>query len=458
MTLDFLVIGLYVLAMLALGAWALARTRTREDYLVAGRNLGPGFYLASMAATVLGGASTLGSVRLGYLHGISAFWLCALLGLGTIGVNLLLAKPLLKLKIYTVTQVLERRFSPATRHASALIMLAYTLMIGCTSVIAIGSIFQVLFDWPFGLAALAGGAVVVLYCSLGGMWSLTLTDVVQFLIMTVGLVFILLPLSISDAGGWQAMMTQLPDTMWSVTGIGGDTIVTWFLIYFLGIFIGQDIWQRIFTARSDSVARRAGSLAGVYCILYGLAMALIGMAARVVLPDLDNANNAFAAIVQHSLPAGLRGLVIAAALAALMSTASAGLLAASTTLSQDLLPVVWKSAQQSRSVQLNRVTTFALGLAVLGISLLIQDIISALTVAYNLLVGGMLVPLLGAIFWPKASTRGAITSMALGAATVIGFMAKDGILANTPIYYGLAVSLASFVLQPQTDSNLASSH
>jgi len=445
------VIGLYVCAMLALGAWALRRTRTREDYLVAGRNLGPGFYLGSMAATVLGGASTIGSVRLGYLHGISAFWLCALLGLGVIGVNLLLAKPLLQLKIYTVTQVLERRYNPATRSASAVIMLAYTLMIGCTSVIAIGTIFQVLFAWPFWLAALAGGTVVVLYCSLGGMWSLTLTDIVQFLIMTVGLVFILLPLSISDAGGWQAMVAQLPDSAFSLTAIGGDTIVTWFLIYFLGIFIGQDIWQRIFTAHSGEVARRAGSWAGAYCILYGLVMALIGMAARVVLPDLDNANNAFAAIVQHSLPAGLRGLVIAAALAALMSTASAGLLAASTTCSQDLLPLVWSRAQQSNNVQINRLTTLLLGVTVLGISLLIQDIISALTVAYNLLVGGMLVPLLGAIIWRKASTRGAISSMLLGAVTVIAFMTKDGILANTPIYYGLAVSLISFVLQPRTD-------
>jgi len=449
MTLDLWVIGLYVFAMLALGAWAVKRTRTREDYLVAGRNLGPGFYLGSMAATVLGGASTIGSVRLGYLHGISAFWLCATLGLGTLGVNLLLAKPLLKLKIYTVTQVLGRRYNPATRHSSAVIMLAYTLMLTCTSVIAIGTIFQVLFAWPFGLAALAGGTVVVLYCSLGGMWSLTLTDIVQFLIMTIGLVFILLPLSISEAGGWQTMVNQLPESMFSFTGIGGDTVVTWFLIYFLGIFIGQDIWQRIFTARSTSVARTAGSFAGVYCIVYGLAMALIGMAAKIILPDLDNANNAFAAIVQHSLPAGLRGLVIAAALAALMSTASAGLLAASTTLSQDLLPVVWKQVQQSSSVQLNRFTTFVLGIVVLGISLLIQDIVGALTVAYNLLVGGMLVPLLGALFWKKASTRGAITSMVLGATTVVALMIKDGILANTPIYYGLAVSLIGFLMQPK---------
>jgi len=454
MTLDLWVIGLYVFAMLALGAWAVRRTRTREDYLVAGRNLGPGFYLGSMAATVLGGASTIGSVRLGYLHGISAFWLCATLGLGTLGVNLLLAKPLLKLKIYTVTQVLERRYNPATRQASAVIMLAYTLMLACTSVIAMGTIFQVLFAWSFAIAALAGGAVVVLYCSLGGMWSLTLTDIVQFLIMTIGLVFILLPLSISDAGGWQVMVMQLPASMFSFTAIGRDTIVTWFLIYFLGIFIGQDIWQRIFTARSTHVARGAGSFAGIYCILYGLAMALIGMATKIILPDLDNANNAFAAIVQHSLPAGLRGLVIAAALAALMSTASAGLLAASTTLSQDLLPAVWKEVRQSSSVQLNRFTTFVLGIVVLGISLLIQDIVGALTVAYNLLVGGMLVPLLGALFWKKASTRGAITSMALGATTVVALMIKDGILANTPIYYGLVVSLISFLIQPKANKGL----
>ncbi|WP_425530271.1 sodium:solute symporter family transporter, partial [Stenotrophomonas maltophilia] len=66
-----------------------------------------------------------------------------------------------------------------------------------------------------------------------------------------------------------------------------------------------------------------------------MAGALIGMAAKVLLPDLENVNNAFASVVEHSLPNGIRGLVIAAALAALMSTASAGLLAASTTVTQD---------------------------------------------------------------------------------------------------------------------------
>ncbi|MGH8434450.1 MAG: sodium:solute symporter [Pseudomonas sp.] len=446
MALDIFVVLLYVAGMLALGWYGMRRAKTREDYLVAGRNLGPTFYLGTMAATVLGGASTIGTVRLGYVHGLSGFWLCAALGLGIIGISLFLAKPLMKLKIYTVTQVLERRFNPTARHASAAIMLVYALMIGATSTIAIGTVMQVLFGLPFWVSILIGGGVVVAYSTIGGMWSLTLTDIVQFLIMTVGLVFILMPMSISDAGGWDALVAKLPASYFSLTAIGWDTITTYFLIYFFGIFIGQDIWQRVFTARSEKVAKFAGSAAGIYCVLYGLAAALIGMAAKVLLPDLDNVNNAFASIVQLSLPDGIRGLVIAAALAALMSTAAAGLLAASTTAAQDLWPLLSGRKGEEGSAHENRIFTLLLGVAVLAIALVVSDVISALTLAYNLLVGGMLIPLLGAIYWKRATTAGAIASMVLGSLTAAFFMFTDGLDANTPIYYSLAIGLVSFVL------------
>ncbi|NRH26749.1 sodium:solute symporter [Pseudomonas sp. MS19] len=445
MTLDIVVILLYVAAMLGLGFYGMRRAKTREDYLVAGRNLGPGFYMGTMAATVLGGASTIGTVRLGYVYGLSGFWLCATLGLGIVGISLFLAKPLLKLKIFTVTQVLERRYSPTARTASAAIMLIYALMIGAISTIAIGTVMGVLFDLPFWLSILIGGGIVVAYSTVGGMWSLSLTDIVQFLIMTIGLVFILMPMSISDAGGWDALVAKLPASYFSMTAIGWDTIITYFLIYFFGIFIGQDIWQRVFTARSERVAKVAGSAAGIYCVLYGLAAAIIGMAAKVLIPDLDNVNNAFASIVQLSLPDGVRGLVIAAALAALMSTASAGLLAASTTAAQDLWPLLRKGKGNESSAHENRIFTFLLGLVVLAIALVVSDVISALTMAYNLLVGGMLIPLLGAIYWKHASTAGAIASMALGNLTACVFMYIDGLEANTPIYYSLAAGGVSFV-------------
>ena len=200
----------------------------------------------------------------------------------------------------------------------------------------------------------------------------------------------------------------------------------------------------MFTARDEKVAKYAGTTAGVYCVIYGLVCAVIGMAAHILLPDLDNANNAFAAIVKSALPDGIRGLVIAAALAAMMSTASAGLLAASTVLTEDLLPKL-RGGKQS-SLGINRLFTLLTGIAVLGIALVVTDVISALTLAYNLLVGGMLIPLIGAIYWKRATTAAAITSMSLGFVTALAFMIKDGMDANTPIYYSLAIGLVSFVL------------
>ena len=136
-------------------------------------------------------------------------------------------------------------------------MLAYDLMVAVTSIIAIGSVMQVMFGLSFSASILLGGGLVVLYSTLG-MWSLTLTDIIQFIIMTVGMMLVLMPMSIVKAGGWDAFTSLLPAGYYRLSSIGLDTILVFFLIYFFGILIGQDIWQRVFTARSANVARFAG--------------------------------------------------------------------------------------------------------------------------------------------------------------------------------------------------------
>jgi SSS family solute:Na+ symporter len=297
---------------------------------------------------------------------------------------------------------------------------------------------------PFWTAVLLSGGLIVVYSTIGGMWALTLTDVVQFVIKTIGLLFLLLPISLHRVGGWDALVAKLPASAFGFTTIGYDTIITYVLIYTFGVLIGQDIWQRVFTARNAKVAQVAGSAAGIYCVIYGIATAVIGMCAKVLLPDLDNANNAFASIIKVALPDGIRSLVITAAMAAMMSTASAGLLAASSTLTEDLLPIVRDG--KTSGLAINRLCTLLTGVLVLVVALVVDDVLSALTLAYNLLVGGMLIPLIGAIFWKRATPAGAMTSMILGCAFALAFMIKDGIDANTPIYYSLAAGLLSFVV------------
>jgi SSS family solute:Na+ symporter len=200
----------------------------------------------------------------------------------------------------------------------------------------------------------------------------------------------------------------------------------------------------VFTARSVRVARNGGIVVGIYCLCYALAGAVIGTAGRVFLPPLADADSAFAQIVEAVLPVGLRGLVLAAALAAIMSTASACLLAASTVLLEDIyLPL--RGALNAGSVSQSRAVTLALGLVMTLLSCLMHDVIAALTVAYDFLVGGLLVPVIGAMLWRRGTTAGALASIAVGGTLVAALLAVDGIDSDLPIGVGLGASLLVYV-------------
>ena len=442
---DYAVVLLYFALMIGAGYVGLRRARSAEDYLVAGRRLGPAMYLGTLSAVVLGGASTIGGVSLGYQYGISGMWLVFMLGLGIIALGVLLSARLSRLGVYTVSEMLEVRYGSSSRLISAIIVAAYDLMVAVTATIAIGTVFNVILGLPSSLAILLAGGIVVLYSVVGGMWSITLTDILQFLIMTVGIFFVLLPLAVSRAGGFSGMREELPASYFDLTAIGWQTIFTYFLLFFFGIMIGQDIWQRVFTARDDGVARWGTLAAGVYCLLYGVAGALIGTAAKAILPNLQAADNAFAEVAKAALPTGLVGLVLAAALAAVMSTASATLLASSTILANDVYARFLVRGDHDR-VAVSRFFTLIVGVVVLVVSLLVKDVVGALTVAYDLLVGAVCVPVIGAFFWPRATAAGALASIAVGSTVVITLMFIQGLLANGPIIWGLLASLVAFVV------------
>ncbi len=405
MLLDYLIMLVYALAMLGLGWYGMRKAKSQSDFLVAGRRLGPGLYLGTMAAVVLGGASTIGTVKLGYQFGLSGLWLVFMLGLGIIVLSLVFSRQIARLRVFTVTQVLEQRYQASSRLIGGVVMVAYDLMVAVTATIAIGSVTEVVFGIPRIPAILCGGGIVIVYSVIGGMWSLTLTDIIQFVIKTVGIFLVLLPLSIDGAGGLARMQEVLPAGFFDLGHIGLDTILTYFLLYFFGALIGQDIWQRVFTARSETVVRYAGLGAGVYCMLYGAACALIGAAARVLLPDLAVPENAYAEITREVLAPGLRGLVVAAALSAIMSTASGCLLAAATVLQEDIYARFLRPGTTS-DIRLSRCITLLMGVAMLVLACLVNDVIAALSIAYNLLVGGLLVPIVGALLWRRASPQG----------------------------------------------------
>ena len=118
--------------------------RSADDYLVAGRRLGPLMYIGCLSTVVLGGASTIGGVALGYENGISGMWLVFWIGAGVIALGILMSTRLSRLGVYTVAEMLENRYGAPSRLISALIIAAYALIITVTSTIAIGTVFNVI--------------------------------------------------------------------------------------------------------------------------------------------------------------------------------------------------------------------------------------------------------------------------------------------------------------------------
>ncbi|MFE4964818.1 sodium:solute symporter [Streptomyces sp. NPDC056660] len=447
MAVDYAVIVIYLAGMLAMGWWGMRRARSKSDFLVAGRRLGPAMYSGTMAAIVLGGASTIGGVGLGYQYGLSGAWMVFTIGLGLLALSVFFSARIARLKVYTVSEMLDLRYGGRAGVISGVVMWAYTLMLAVTSTIAYATIFDVLFDMNRTLAIVLGGSIVVAYSTLGGMWSITLTDMVQFVVKTIGVLLLLLPIAVVKAGGFAEMKAKLPTAYFDPLGIGGETIFTYVLIYTFGMLIGQDIWQRVFTARSDRTAKWGGTVAGTYCLVYALAGAVIGTAAKVLYPKLGSPDDAFATIVKDELPIGVRGLVLAAALAAVMSTSSGALIACATVANNDIWSRIRAKARSGDhdEVRGNRVFILIMGVGVIGTAIALNNVVEALTVAYNLLVGGLLVPILGGLLWKRGTVQGALAAVTVGGLAVIGLMAGYGILANEPVYYGLLSSLAAYV-------------
>src|SRR5690242_19137465 len=234
-TLDQLLIAAYLAGMVAVGFWTQRKAINQEEFLVAGRSVGPLLYSGTLAAIIIGGGATVGGIKLGYLYGISGMWLVSMYGVGMIVMGVVLVPRLLVLKLYTIPELLARRFGSTARVAGGVVMGCYDFMIVVVSIIAVGSVAEAMTGLNRTLAILLCSLVMVCYSVLGGMWALTATDIVQFLIKTVGIFFVLLPAAILRAGGLGALHDRLPAAFFSLSHIGWGRIVTFVALYFLGI-------------------------------------------------------------------------------------------------------------------------------------------------------------------------------------------------------------------------------
>ncbi|RXZ02376.1 sodium:solute symporter [Fictibacillus sp. S7] len=445
-TLDTVIIFLYFAVLIGVGIIGSTKAKTTEDFALAGRNLGLFMYLGCLSAVILGGASTIGTAKLGYEFGLSGIWFVSMIGLGIIVLGTFFIKKIAKYKVTTISELLGKKYKSEARLITAIVASIYTLMVAVTQVIGMGTIINVLLGWNLTTSMFVGGGIVLFYTILGGMWSVTVTDIIQFVVMTVGIFAIMLPMSIAKADGIGSLISKLPESHLSLTSIGYAQIFQYFLLYTLGMVVSQDIWQRVFTAKSPSIARKGSLYAGIYSIAYALAGSIIGMCAFVILPNIGDTQNTFATLALNILPAGILGLVLASVISALMSTASGTLLASSTLITNDILRQYFmKDISDKKFLVLSRVTTLCVGLLAISFAVWIQDVLVALDVAYAILSGAIFVPFLMMFFWKKATPNAGFYSILASTIVVIGGLLIEGLASTNPIMYGIATGFVVLI-------------
>ncbi|MFJ8513316.1 sodium:solute symporter [Lysinibacillus xylanilyticus] len=444
--LDTFVLLLYFGVLMIIGIIGVKKAKSEKDFVLAGSRLGYYSHVGCLAAVIIGGAATMGSTTLGYNFGVSGLWFVSMMGFGIAALGLFVVNKIGGYEVFTISQLLGKRFGEGTQLISAIVTAIYTLMVVVTQVIGMGNVIHVLLGWSLIPSMIIGGGIVLFYTILGGMWSITLTDIIQFIVMTIGVFFIMFPFSVNSVGGLTALFSSVPEAHLSLTNIGWDRIFQYFLLYFFGLMVSQDIWQRVFTARNQKVAKRSAISAGLYSVLYGLVLSIVGMCALVLLPNLGDSQAAFTSLALEILPPGLLGLVLASVCSALMSNASGAIFASATLITNDIIKVYVKKDMTDKDIiNTSRIVILGLGVLAIIFSVWIQNILVALDMAYAILSGAIFVPLIVGLYWKRVTSKAAFYSIIASSLVIFISFIIFGITSTLPIIYGLITGLVVIV-------------
>jgi SSS family solute:Na+ symporter len=448
---DYIIIILYFVVLLSAGYVASKKARSKEDYLVAGRSLPLPMFTACMAAVVIGGGCTLGGTALAYESGIAGIWVGGMYAISIFLLALLLRTKMSNMRIFSSSEGVGIFYGPQARTVSALVMLIYLFMIAVIQIVGIGTILHIMLGWNNSISMIAGGLIIVAYLIFGGMWAVAFTDIIQFTVMTLGVLILAPILALTAVGGFEGLATSLPESYFDITSIGSTRIFAYVLLLVPGFLVGQDIWQKAFTAKSPKIAKRGTLIAAGYIGLYAIATVIIGMSLYAVNPSLDNINLAFATAAVTFSPTGIRGLILAAALASIMSTANGGILGSATVIYNDMISVKYPNITDKKAIRINRLLAGGICVLVVICALWIQSVLVALDVAYAYLSGCIFVPLVFAFILKKVSARAGLYALTSSAIVVTLFFIIDGITSTTPIMYGMLTSAVVFFVTNAID-------
>ncbi|GAB3766179.1 high affinity choline transporter 1 [Spirosoma pomorum] len=456
-----LLIALYLLANVAVGAWAARRVTTAQDFVLAGRQL-PLVLAASVTfATWFGSETIMGAPAMFVEGGVQAVIeepfgsaLCLFL------VGAFFARPLYRLQITTFCDYFRIRFGRSAELLSAVMMIPSYFSWIAAQLVAIGIVLSVVTDVPREYCILFSAAVVMIYTLLGGMWSISVTDFFHNLIIIIALV-VLAVLLWQEIGDFSRIQQQTPPGFFRF--LPPPTLKNWIEYVAAWITIGlgsipqQDIFQRVMAARTENTSVRASYLASGMYLTIAMLPLLIALMARLVHPDLSGDNQMIIPnmVMQHgSLP--LQVLFFGAVTSAILSVSSGAILAPAAVFGENIVKFFRPDLSDRALLLTIRCAVVVITVICVWMSTTrdtnIFDLVGESS-AFSLV--SLFVPLTAGIYWKRSNLTGCLWSMIAG--LVIWLLCLWQETEYNPMLYGLLASTLGMILGSITRNTAAQS-
>ncbi len=446
-----LILIAYCLLLLLVGAWASRSVDRAGDFFVAGRSLSPSLLGATFLAANLGAGSTVGAAEFGYTSGLAAWWWVGSAGIGSLALAFVVGPRLWRIArsrdLYTVGDYLEARYGLATRRMAGGILLCGAPAILAGQIIAVGLVLRIATGIPEAWGTLLGGAIATLYFAMGGLRAAARVNTLQVIVKLVGFL-VAVPWMIRSSGGWPSIAAAAPgEHALSVVGAGAGETLQLFLMLAPAFVVSPGLVQKLYGARDEQAVRIGVGLQGAALLGYAFLPVLLGMAARVHFPELDDPGIALIKLFDETAPLWLGSLMLAAIFSAEVSSADAVLFMITTSAVRDLIePLTGKQVSDASLLSLARRTALAAGAVGIFLAQRFESILTALSFFYSLLTITLFVPLVAGLFWRRPSQGTALVGMgaSLAAAGMAHFAPSSMSSWIGPVPAGIAAAAAVF--------------
>lgn len=467
MLLSFIV--LYLLISIGVGLYAATRVHNTADYAVAGRSLPLAVVVATTFATWFGSETVLGiSARFvqGGLRSVVEDPFGASMCLVLVG--LFFAYKLYQKNLITLGDYYRQRYGRVIEVAcSAIIIFSYLGWVAA-QITALGLVFNLLTQGSIPLPAgmVLGTLVVLAYTLYGGMWSVAMTDFVQMIVIGLGLVLIAwYAAQLAGGAGRVIEFAARAGRFHFFPEDGGVKEWTFFVAAGITMMLGsipqQDVFQRVMSSNSAATARKGPVIGGLLYLGFAFVPMFVVTAALLVMPDAaqallkDDPQKLLPTLVLTHMPLALQVAFFGALLSAIMSTASATLLAPATTFVENILHNLRPGMSDRQTLKAMRIAVLVFTGCVLSYAITMQgsSIYELVSGAYQVPLVGAFVPLVFGLYWQRATTQGALLAVVMGLGVWLLFVASPMLSEAFPQQLaGLLAALAGMIggsLAPQ---------